>query len=184
MIANFMADIFEHPRMQTVAANAIVAGMNATADQPDLPERAATIYLKLQEQNEHVSRQLGEQFPKVAASFLAGAAAGLRKKEKKPEENKKAEAEKAEASTAPNTPLRVWGNLFNNKKEGEKKKEKKSDDDAGDDSSLLPLIPVTSFQSHASSDAASVEGTIKNVFEWKPIITADTKKALENKKES
>ena len=78
-LANFVADVLEHPRVQAATASSIVAGMNATADQPDLPERVAEIYLSLQKQNEYVSRQLGEQFPKVAGAFLAGAVSGLGK---------------------------------------------------------------------------------------------------------
>lgn len=79
IVANFIADVLEHPRVKRAAAEVMVEGMNATTEQPDLPQKAAKIYLRLQEENEHVSRQLGEQFPKIAANFIAGAASSLKR---------------------------------------------------------------------------------------------------------
>jgi hypothetical protein len=78
LICHVIADILEHPRVQQAAAQAIVAGMNATTEQPDLPKKAATLYLNMQTENEYISRRLGEQFPKVAANFIAGAASSFR----------------------------------------------------------------------------------------------------------
>ncbi|CAJ1961413.1 unnamed protein product [Cylindrotheca closterium] len=152
LVANFLADVLEHPRVQAAAASSIVAGMNATTDQPDLPERAATIYLKLQEQNEHVSRQLGEQFPKVAGAFLAGAAAGLRKKEPQKEEQSKNKV----ADNEPNKPgSRHWGSLFQGLKlEEAKTTTNEMDYELDGNATVSPLVPVGGVGSfHSCSDA-------------------------------
>jgi hypothetical protein len=78
VIGNFLADIMEHPRVQHAAAQTMSKGMNVHMDDPELPRRAARIYIQLQEDAD-MSRQLGEQFPKVAASFIAGAASSLKR---------------------------------------------------------------------------------------------------------
>lgn len=78
IVANFVANVLEHPRVQGAAAETLVRGMIMTMEQPDLPRRAAKLYLQLQEDTD-VSRQLGEQFPKVAANFIAGAASSIKR---------------------------------------------------------------------------------------------------------
>ena len=81
LVANFIADVLEHPRVQQAASRTIVSGMNATVEQSDLASRITRVSLALQEENGEVSRHFGEQFPRAAASFIGGAVAGLRKKE-------------------------------------------------------------------------------------------------------
>jgi hypothetical protein len=147
-IANFLADILDHDRMQAAAASAMVRGMNETSEQPDLADRMSKIYVTLQSQ-EHVSRQLGEQFPKVASAFLAGAAAGLsRKKEQKPrgEVVKKAEIAKKEAAPNANSPLGQWGLLFRGmNSENKGKKEKSSTKEENSDTGTAGLFPTLSL---------------------------------------
>ena len=77
-IGNFLADILEHPRLQNIAATTMAQGMKLHMEDPNFARRAAKIYIQLQEDAD-MSRQLGEQFPKVAASFIAGAARGLKR---------------------------------------------------------------------------------------------------------
>lgn len=148
-IANFIADILEHDRVQAAAASAIVKGMNATSEQPDLADRLSTIYVKLQSQ-EDVSRQLGEQFPKVAGAFLAGAAAGLRKKEQKPQVVVVKKGEITEKKETPATSqLGQWGMLFRG---GNAEKKANTTDENSDKlaAGLFPLISISSFQSCGS----------------------------------
>lgn len=148
-VANFLADVLEHPRVQVAAASSIVAGMNATADQPDLPERAATIYLKLQEQNEHVSRQLGEQFPKVAGAFLAGAAAGLRKKEPQKDQQMKKVEESDQKQGSPNRLVGHWGSILRNLNLDEEKRRNtgEMEFELDGNASSYPLVSMGSFHS-------------------------------------
>jgi hypothetical protein len=82
LVANFIADVLEHPRVQEAASTAIVNGINDTLDQPDFPTKIKVISLLTMDAKEQiaVSRQLGEQFPKAAVNFLGGAVAGLRGK--------------------------------------------------------------------------------------------------------
>jgi hypothetical protein len=164
-IANFIADILDHERVQAAAASAMVRGMNETSDQPDLANRMSKIYVAMQSQ-EDVSRQLGEQFPKVASAFLAGAAAGLRKKEQKPQVDvKKAEIAKKEATpeVLPNTnsPLGQWGLLFRgmhseNKSNKEKSPTKEEISDRGT-AGLFPIMSMPSFQSCGSDNGIETD---------------------------
>eukprot|EP00980_Cylindrotheca_fusiformis_P001300 scaffold333_cov133-Cylindrotheca_fusiformis.AAC.26 len=157
IIANFIADILEHDRVQAAAASAMVKGMNATSEQPDLADRMSTIYVKLQSQ-EHVSRQLGEQFPKVAGAFLAGAAAGLRKKDPKPpvQEIKNVEPEKKEPEKKEpvkkepqaSTQFSQWGLLFRGGNSEKKKGNYENADNGSNGHSAIGSSP--SFQSYGS----------------------------------
>ena len=54
--------------------------MNATTTQDDIADRVKTLFMQVRANDEEISRELGEKFPKVAASFLGGAVAGLRRK--------------------------------------------------------------------------------------------------------
>jgi hypothetical protein len=183
-IANFIADILDHDRVQAAAASAMVRGMNETSEQPDLADRMSKIYVTMQSQ-EHVSRQLGEQFPKVASAFLAGAAAGLRKKEQKPQGAvKKAEIAKKEATpeATPNTnsPLGQWGLLFRgmnseNKGKTEKSSTKEENSDSGT-AGLFPIISMPILQSCGSEietdkDSAATNDTMDSSHADEQVIT-------------
>jgi hypothetical protein len=99
LVANLIADVLEHSRVQQAISKIIVMGMDDTLDQPGFPTKLKRISLlltmnieKQQKQQQQqmtsetattgppssVSRQLGEQFPKAAVNFLGGAVAGLR----------------------------------------------------------------------------------------------------------
>ena len=82
LVANFTADVLEHPRVQEATSKFIVLGINDTLDQPDFPTKIKVISLLTMDEKQQiaVSRQLGEQFPKAAVNFLGGAVAGLRGK--------------------------------------------------------------------------------------------------------
>ena len=82
LVASFVADVLEHPRVQKATSNFIVVGINDTLDQPDFPTKIKVISLLTMDEKQQiaVSRQLGEQFPKAAVNFLGGAVAGLRGK--------------------------------------------------------------------------------------------------------
>jgi hypothetical protein len=82
LVANFIADVLEHPRVQEATSKFIVTGINDTLDQPDFPTKIKVISLLTLDAKQQlaVSRQLGEKFPKAAVNFLGGAVAGLRGK--------------------------------------------------------------------------------------------------------
>ena len=97
-LATLVADVLEHPRVKDASAQVLVAGMNAYAEQPDLPQRAATLYLKMQSENEHISRQLGEQFPKVAANFIAGSLSAFKPKKNNNNHNNNNKIDRCDSS--------------------------------------------------------------------------------------
>jgi hypothetical protein len=84
LIANLIADVLEHPRVQKATSKFIVKGINDTLDQSDFPTKIKVLSLLAMDETQQVavSRQLGEQFPKAAVNFLGGAVAGLRGKSK------------------------------------------------------------------------------------------------------
>ena len=77
-LANLVADVMDHSRVQQASTETLVRGITQTMEDPNLPHRAASIYVQIREDT-NVSRQLGEQFPKLAANFIAGAASSLKR---------------------------------------------------------------------------------------------------------
>jgi hypothetical protein len=83
LVALFVTAVLSHPDVEEAAARLIVRGINDTCEQPDLGEKVSKVSKSLRLENEAISRQLGEQFPKMASNFVGGAVAGLRGKASK-----------------------------------------------------------------------------------------------------
>ena len=87
-MAQFLADVLSHPKVERALSQTIVLGMNATLEQPGFAARINKVTQDAmrdttEQDNSQLSRQMGEQFPKLAAQFLGGAVASARGKVKK-----------------------------------------------------------------------------------------------------
>jgi hypothetical protein len=89
-----MARVLQHPSVVEAAANVMVAGIDAAMAQPDLIQRVANMTKSATHgENSDGAREIGEEFPHIAAQFLGGAFSALKghsnhNKNKSQEENK------------------------------------------------------------------------------------------------
>jgi hypothetical protein len=82
-VADFGADVLEHPRTQLVLNEIFRNGINHTMEQPDLGSRLRKVSEYMADDNLQMSRSIGEQLPGLAANFVSGAVSSFTGKKNK-----------------------------------------------------------------------------------------------------
>jgi cation transport regulator ChaB len=77
LVATFTAAVLSHPKMQQAASDVIVLALNSALEQPELSNIIQQLTVRVYDDGA-ISRQMGEQFPKSAKQFVAGAFTSLR----------------------------------------------------------------------------------------------------------
>mmetsp|Transcript_1546 Transcript_1546/g.3354 ORF Transcript_1546/g.3354 Transcript_1546/m.3354 type:complete len:431 (-) Transcript_1546:175-1467(-) len=70
--ASFMTAVFTHPDVKNAMAAIMVQGMNGFITQPDLDEKFQIMTDTMAKNQEEAARNAGQEFPKIAGSFIKG----------------------------------------------------------------------------------------------------------------
>lgn len=77
LVAQFLAQVLEHPAVVNAASRIMVAGIDASMEQPELAQKMAQVTRSIATSEDGV-KEIGKAFPKMALDFMGGAVAGIR----------------------------------------------------------------------------------------------------------